>query len=303
MQTFRVEGRLLRILFYAIISGMLFGLFFALMSLGLNLLFGVMRMVNLAHGDFVMVGAFIAYVAYTHGILSPWLDLALVIVILGGLGFVLYFPIGPRLTGSYDPEMLSLILFFGVSQILEALAVMVFGNNPVAVGYHVLTVKPVNLLGQAYQPSWILAAGVSVIVILAVYGYLYHTRLGYATRAIMGDREESESTGINVHRVSAIVFALGLVTAGLAGVLSPLVIGSIYPTMGLGLTITAFAVVIIGSLGNPLGSILGGLIYGISLMLMETYLSTWSTMVPYVLLLLILLLRPTGLLGKGVRRA
>jgi len=144
---------------------------------------------------------------------------------------------------------------------------------------------------------------VSLVCMAGIYLYLYHTRLGIATRAIMGNREEAQSSGINVHRVSALAFGIGLGLAAIAGVLTPFMLGAIYPTMGVDLTITAFAIIVIGSLGNPLGTILGGIIYGLSMMLMETYLPSWSSMIPYVLLILILLVRPSGLLGRRTRNA
>ncbi|AEJ40616.1 putative ABC-type branched-chain amino acid transport system, permease component [Sulfobacillus acidophilus TPY] len=285
------------------VSGVLFGLYFALMALGLNLIFGVMRMVNLAHGDFVMAGAFATFWAYQHWHQNPVILIIGVMVIFGMAGFLLYFPFVPPLLRSWDPEMLSLIMFFGFSQILEALAVMAFGNNPRTVNFPIANAPPYHMLGQNYQASWVFAALVSVVVIGLIYFYLFRTRWGYATRAVMDSRDEAEVSGIPVHRVSALIFAIGLATAAAAGVLSPLMLGAIDPTMGIDLTATAFAVVIIGSLGNPLGTLLGGLVYGVILMLMQTYLSSWANMVPYVALLLILLLRPEGLLGRGVRHA
>lgn len=288
---------------FTLVSGVLFGLYFSLMALGLNLVFGVMQVVNLAHGDFLMLGAFAAYFAYTAGHVNP---LMAVIVVAAGfllLGFLLYFPLIPRLLRSHDPEMLSLILFFGVSQVLEAVAVIAFGNNPRSVELSILGARPVAFLGHGYQASWLVSATVSLLAIGIVYGYLYGTRLGYATRAIMGDREEAASSGVPVHRVSALAFGIGLSMAAVSGALSPLMLGSIFPTMGLGLTVTAFAVIVIGSLGNPLGTVLGGLVYGVSLLLMQTYFSSWSNLVPYLLLIVILLVKPSGLLGKGMRRA
>lgn len=288
---------------YALISGLLFGLYFALMSLGLNLIFGVMRIVNLAHGDVVMAGAFFAYWTYAHWHLSPLAVIGLVLVLFVIVGFFLYFPLVPRLMDSMDPEMLSLILFFGVSQVLEALAVIVFGNNPRTVNFPIANAAPVHLLGQTYQASWIFSAGLSVGVIGLVYVYLFRTRLGYVTRAVMDNREEAAVSGIPVGRVSALVFGLGLATAAIAGVLSPLMLGAVDPAMGGELTAAAFAVVIIGSLGNPIGTLIGGLLYGVTLMIMQTYFSSWANMVPYVALLAVLLVRPGGLLGRGVRHA
>ena len=147
-----------------------------------------------------------------------------------------------------------------------------------------------------------MASGVaSGCAVLLVYVYLYRTRVGYLTRAVMDNREEAIATGINVHRVSAVAFGLGLAAA--AGVFAPFMFGSITPAMGAEVTVTSFAVIVIGSLGNPLGTVLGGIVYGISYMFMQSYYSSWANLLPYVLLIAILLVRPSGLLGRRVRRA
>ncbi len=293
----------MQMLEYTLLAGILFGLYFSLMGTGLNLIFGVMRIVNLAHGDFVMLGALGAYWAYRLAGVNPLLALVLQFVVYLGIGLPLYYLLVPRLLSSRDPEMLSLILFFGVSQVIEALAVIVVGNNPRSINFPALSSTSVNLFGQFYQTSWVVSAIISLLAIGLLYLYLYRTRLGIATRAVMGNREEAATSGIDVNRVSAIAFGIGIGLASITGVLAPFIIGSINPTMGVGLTVTAFTIIIVGSLGNPLGAIIGGLVYGISLMFMETYFSSWASILPYVLMLLILLVKPTGILGKGVRNA
>jgi branched-chain amino acid transport system permease protein len=106
-----------------------------------------------------------------------------------------------------------------------------------------------------------------------------------------------------VHRVSAIAFGVGLGLSAVAGVFAPFMLGSITPAMGADVTVTSFAVIVIGSLGNPLGTVLGGLIYGVSYIFMQSYYSSWANLLPYVLLIAILLVRPSGLLGRRVRGA
>lgn len=288
---------------YTLIAGILFGLFFSFMALGLNLIFGVLEIVNLAHGDFVMLGAFGAYLGYHALGINPLLVMVAELVLFLLVGIALYYGIVPSLLKSEDPEMLSLIMFFGISQVVEALAVFAFGNNPRTVNPGLFGLPPVHIMGQSFQFAWVASAGASVVGLLAVYWYLYHTRWGIATRAIMGNREEAASSGINVDRISAVAFGLGLGLAAAAGALSPLLIGGITPSMGINLTTTAFAIIVIGSLGNPLGTILGGLVYGLSSMLMQSYLSSWSDLAPFVLLLAILLLKPGGLFGQAERYA
>jgi branched-chain amino acid transport system permease protein len=162
---------------------------------------------------------------------------------------------------------------------------------------------PVTVFGQSFPLSWVASGAVSALAVLFIYLYLYRTRLGYLTRAVMVSREEAISTGIDVNRVSALAFGVGIALAAIAGIFAPFMLGSITPAMGVDVTITSFAVIVIGSLGNPLGTVLGGILYGISYMFMQSYYSSWANLLPYLLLIAILLLRPSGLLGRQVRRA
>ena len=288
---------------YALIAGILFGLYYALISLGLNLSFGVLRMVNLAHGDFVMIGGFAAVVLYTVYHVHPLVSLVLAALAVFVAGAALYYLLVPRISRTKDPEMISLVLFFGLSQVIEALAVVQFGNNEQSIFEPVFGTQPVALLGQDLPAVWVVSGLISLFALVLVYLYLYRTRLGYATRAVMASRDEAEVSGIDLHRVSAIAFGIGLGLAAAAGALAPFMLGGITADIGTGLTTSAFAVIVLGSLGNPLGTVAGGLIYGVALMLMQTYLPSWASLLPYVLLLLVLLVKPSGLFGRQVRSA
>ena len=290
-------------LVHAILSGLVFGLYFTLVGLGLNLVFGVMRIVNLAHGDVLMLGAFAAVTLFASAGAPPLLSAALVPAAFFLLGLPFYFLVVPRLLAARDSEMLSIILFFGVSQIIEALATLGFGANERSLPGRLFGVGPMDVLGAALPKAWVFSAAISLVAVLGVFVYLYRTRLGTLTRAVMVNREEALATGIDVHRVSAIAFGIGLALAGLAGVFAPFMLGSVKPSIGVDLNITAFAVIVVGTLGNPLGTVLGGLVYGVSLMLMQTYLSSWANLLPNLLLIGVLLVRPSGLLGRRVRLA
>jgi branched-chain amino acid transport system permease protein len=307
-------------LVYALVAGVLFGLYFSLVGIGLNLVFGVMRIVNLAHGDFLMLGAFVAFGVVTMTGMDPLLAVPLAFVIFLAIGVLLYWILVPRLQGSINPEMLSIILFFGLSQVIEAVMTIFFGTSERsirsnALGSIISTIRvklfggrpgssgPIDIFGQGFPASWVIAAITSLIAIALVYVYLYRTRLGTLTRAVMSRRDEALATGIDVDRVSAVAFGIGLGLAAVAGVFAPFMFGSVTPAFGADATVTSFAVVVLGSLGNPLGTALGGIVYGICYMLVQTYLSSWADLLPYVLLILILLLRPSGLLGRPVRVA
>jgi branched-chain amino acid transport system permease protein len=306
-------------LLYSVLAGVLFGLYFSLIGLGLNLVFGVMRIVNLAHGDFLMLGAFLAFWLFALFAVNPIPVLPIAFAAFVAVGLPLYYLLVPRLLKAKDPEMLSFILFFGLSQVIEAVTTIAFGTSERSIpgdqlGRAVAAVErvfighevengPVEILGQTFPAAWVASGIASGCAVVLVYLYLYRTRLGYLTRAVMDNREEAVATGINVHRISALAFGIGVGLAAVAGVFAPFMLGSITPAMGGEVTVTAFAVIIIGSLGNPVGTVLGGVIYGVSYMLMQSYYSSWANLLPYVLLIAILLVRPSGLLGRQVRRA
>ena len=298
-------------LLYSVLAGVLFGLYFSLIGLGLNLVFGVMRIVNLAHGDFLMLGAFLAFWLFALFAVNPIPVLPIAFAAFVAVGLPLYYLLVPRL--------LTFILFFGLSQVIEAVTTIAFGTSERSIpsdqlGRAVAAVErvfighevengPVEILGQTFPAAWVASGIASGCAVVLVYLYLYRTRLGYLTRAVMDNREEAVATGINVHRISALAFGIGVGLAAVAGVFAPFMLGSITPAMGGEVTVTAFAVIIIGSLGNPVGTVLGGVIYGVSYMLMQSYYSSWANLLPYVLLIAILLVRPSGLLGRQVRRA
>ena len=304
---------------YALVAGVLFGLYFSLVGMGLNLVFGVMRIVNLAHGDVLMLGAFVALGVVTLAGIDPLFAVPLAFVVFLLVGTLLYWVLVPRLQGSANPEMLSIILFFGLSQVVEAITTIFAGTSERSIQSRLLgtvfsTIKvqlfggkpqagPIRILGQGFPAPWVIAAGTSLVAIGLVYVYLYRTRLGTLTRAVMSRRDEALASGIDVDRVSAAAFGIGLGLAAVAGVFAPFMFGSITPAFGADATVTSFAIVVLGSLGNPLGTALGGVVYGVCYMLVQTYLSSWADLLPYVLLILILLLRPSGLLGRRVRVA
>ncbi len=287
----------------AIVAGVVFGLYFTLVGVGLNLVFGVMRIVNLAHGDFLMLGGYAAWWLLAALGIHPLLAAGLVMVAFIALGFPLYYMVVPRLQRARDAEMLSLILFFGLSQMIEAVTTIAVGTTERSLPGRLLGIGPMIVLGARLPKPWVFSAAVSAVAVLGVYLYLYRTRLGTLTRAVMVSRDEALATGIDIHRVSAIAFGISLGLAGVAGVFAPFMLGSITPNIGVGLNITAFAVIVVGTLGNPLGTVVGGIIYGVSLMLMQTYFSSWANLLPNLLLIAVLLARPQGLFGRRVRLA
>lgn len=285
---------------YAIVSGVLFGLFYGFIGIGLNLLFGVMRLVNLAHGDLVVFGGYLGYTLVVDAHVNSLWAIPLSIPAAFIFGFVVYRLTVPRLKRSVDTETASLIVFFGISQVLEALMTMAYGANQVTLPS---LGGPISIFGQDYSSSVVVSAALSVPALGLLYVYLYRTRIGLATRAVMADEEEAIASGVRVRLVATWAFMIGVAFATTAGVLTAFMLGGINPTTGSGLTITAFTVIIIGSLGNPLGTVVGGLLVGLASSLTQAYATQWTAVVPYVLLLVVVLARPSGLFGAKVRRA
>ncbi len=290
----------MRLFEYALISGVLYGLFYGFIGVGLNLLFGVMRLVNLAHGDLVVWGGYLAYSLTTSAHVNPLWAIPISIPLALVAGFLLYVLTVPRLRRSPDTETSSLILFFGVSQVLEALATMKYGTNQVTLPE---LGNPVTIFGQQYAASLVASAALAVPALALFYLYLYRTRLGLATRAVMANEEEATASGVRIRLVATSAFMIGLAFAAAAGPLATFMLGGINPTTGGGLTITAFTIIIIGSLGNPAGTAAGGVLYGLASSLTQAYATAWTGMVPYALLLVVVLVRPSGLFGRRVRVA
>src|SRR5229473_759757 len=196
---------------YALVAGVLFGLYFSLVGIGLNLMFGVI----IALGVVTLAG------------IDPLFAVPLAFVVFLAAGLLLYWVLVPRLQGSANPEMLSIILFFGLSQLIEAITTIFAGTSERSIQSRLLgtvftTIKvkwfggkpggagPIQILGQGFPAPWVVAGGTSLIVIALVYVYLYRTRLGTLTRAVMSRRDEALATGIDVDRVSAAAFGIGL---------------------------------------------------------------------------------------------
>lgn len=289
---------------YSIIAGLLFGIFYALMAVGLNVVFGVQRIVNLAHGDVVMLGGFAAWEVYYGLHWSPLAAIAIAIPLAVAVGYVVFLAIAPRLGRSSDPEMLSLVLFFGISQAFEALATLGFGADQRGLPNSALGGSaPIAILGQRVPSAWVISAAVALPLLAALFIYLYRTPLGTATRAVMANEEEAAAVGIAVRRVSALSFGIGLAMAAAAGVLGIFMFAGVDPAEGANLTVISFAIIVLGSLGNPVGTVAGGVIYGVAYELAQTYLAGWADLVPYVMLLAVILTRPSGLLGRSNRYA
>jgi len=280
------------------IGGLLTGGIYALIAVGLNLQYGVARVLNIAHGEFIMLGAFATYSLYTLFGINPLISLAIGGPIVFIMGFLIhstlfhYLRSSSESTGEFEGR--SLLASFGLLFIIQNVALLSWG--PEIKGYTYLA-EPVNLLGTVFAANRLVALLFAVAIGLTFYLFLVRTRLGKAIRAAAQDPATAQLMGVNIHRVLGLCFGLGALMAGLAGSLISMMF-EITPHMGLPYTVIALIVVVLGGLGSIPGSFIGGLILGL-IGSIVTYIHPGLSLVAYYMIfILLLLVKPTGILGK-----
>jgi len=281
-----------------VIAGLLMGGIYALIAVGLSLQFGVAHVLNIAHGEFIMLGAFVTWWLYTQLGIDPLVSLAICGPIVFIIGFVLYRTLFTRLrTSSPSPaafEGNSMLACFGLLFIIQNVAILIWGAD--IKGYSYLAV-PVNLGGAVFAANRLLTLGFAIIIGVVFYLFLARTRLGKAIRAAAQDPAAAGLMGVNINQVLALCFGFGALMAGFGGTLISISY-KIQPTMGLEYTVIALIVIVLGGLGSIPGSFLGGLLLGLVGSIV-TYIEPGLSLVAYyVIFMLLLLVRPTGILGK-----
>ena len=281
-----------------VIGGLIMGGIYALIAVGLSLQYGVGRVLNVSHGEFIMVGAFITYSLYVLFGISPLISLVICGPLMFIIGFVIhrtFFQYLRNISQSTDSfEGNSLLASFGFLFIIQNIALLVWKAN--VRGYTYLT-SSVSIFGAVFPQNRLTALLFTVIISLAFYIFLRSTRLGKAIRAAAEDSSAAGLLGVNIQRVLAICFGLGALMAGFAGPLISMIY-EIQPTMGMGYTIIAMIVVVLGGLGSITGSLIGGFILGL-IGSVVTYIDPGLSLIAYyVIFILLLLVRPKGILGR-----
>jgi len=276
-----------------IISGLLAGSLYAMVALGLGLIFGVMRVLNVAHGPLLMLGAYTTFWLFHWFGLNPYLSLLVSMPLLFLVGVVLQGLLVRRVVDA--PELSSLLLTFGVSIALVNLVQLSFTSDLRSVEY--LTGS--FALGPfAFSKARVIACAVAIVITAGAFWFLQKTRLGKALRAVSQSREVAQVCGINVQRIHMLAFGVASALAAAGGTLVAVMV-AIQPEMGQVYTFKSFLVIVLGGAGNYPGALLGGLLLGLIEQLSSLFLTTQvNEAVAYVLLVLVLLVRPTGLL-KG----
>ncbi|MBL8332752.1 MAG: branched-chain amino acid ABC transporter permease [Rubrivivax sp.] len=278
-----------------VINGLAIGVAVVLMALGLTIIFGLLDVINMAHGEFYALGAFVAVALVAAG-LSFWLALLLTPLVLAVLGYATERALIQRVFHSKDRHTLTLLLTFGVGVVMEDALKIVFGANPLKLEAPISGAT--ELLGLFFPNYRLFVMGLGAAVIAAVWVLVFRTSLGAMVRAAAFDRHMTASLGVPVHKVYAATFAFGVSLAALAGVLlAPLY--SVFPTMGRDFVFMAFSVVIIGGMGSIKGAVLAGLLLTQVQSISSLWISpVWSDPLLFGIMVAVLVWRPQGLFGR-----
>lgn len=284
-----------------LVNGALLGSVYGMMTMGLSFIFGVLRIVNVGHGAFIMVGAYIAFWMFVLFALPPLISIPLALLLGMALGFIFFYLVIRRLVGA--PELTTLLATFAIGILLEELAKLLWG--PDYRGFH-WNVGRWSLPVTTIPMGKIYALIASIAIAIALYVWFRKARSGIAIRAVMEDSEGARVCGVNVEWIYALSFAIGIGLTVLGGTLLTLFIPvGINPYMGGIYTLKAFVIAVLGGLGSPWGAFYAGFIFG----LIENGFYTIFGAIPglepfsmtqflaFFMLLVILLIKPTGLLG------
>ena len=273
-------------------DGLLLGFVYGVAAMGLSLIWGVMRVINLAHGATMALGMFCTYFLFTELGLNPYLGMVVVVVLALMFGVLVYVIAVHRVIK--EGYLSTLLATFAVNMIIIGIGTAVFTTTPRNINYSLGSIQlgPIILLG-----SRLFAAVAAVVVTAALYAFLYFTRPGKAIRAVSNNRDAAELMGIPSAQVLALSFGLGTMLAAVAGGL----ISTFFPFTILSggvYQLKSFVICVLGGLGHPLGALLGGLILGGMEGLIPIFLPvSWVPVLEFAIFVLVLVVRPTGLMG------
>ncbi len=283
----------------ALVSGLLLGGFYAVMVLGFSVIWGVMGVINMAHGEFLMVGAYLAWALFHVFGLDPFVSLVVILPLMFGVGYLLQWLLINRLVER--PHLMVLLVSFGVSIALANLFKILFTSDPrnVAVGYN----GSIDLLGVTFPLVKTLIFFLALLIMFGLHLFLQRSRLGKSIRAAAQNKTAARIVGVDINHVYGLTAGNCIaLTAGAGAMMSPT--QAIFPFMGPPFTLKAFTISALGGLGRIPGALIGGLVLGVT----ETFVSRFvpgigtnlGVATSFVLLVVILILRPQGLLG-GLR--
>ena len=282
-----------------LVNGIILGSIYALLALGYTMVYGIIKLINFAHGDIYMMGAFVGYYAINSLGLNFWVALVFAMLVCAILGVVIEFLAYRPLRNS--TRISALITAIGVSFFLEYIMVLFVGADTRSFPQKI-AIKTYHLGSISVTNVQLLILVVALVLMVALQLIVKKTKMGKAMRAVSVDSDAAELMGINVNNTISFTFALGSSLAGAAGVLIGLYYNSIEPLMGMTPGIKAFVAAVLGGIGIIPGAALGGFVIGILETLSTAIgLSSYRDAIVYGVLIVILLVRPAGILGKNVK--
>ena len=281
-----------------VLNGLQLGSIYALVALGYTMVYGIILLLNFAHGDIIMFGSYVAWIALVQLGLNPAIAVLLAIfgcVVLGVLiDKVAYAPLREA------PRLSILITAIGVSYLLENGVQLLLGADAKVVP-SIIDLGTVQVFGSTLSGTALLTVAVTIVATVVLTLLVQKTRLGKAMRAVSEDMGAARLMGVNVNSTISFTFAVGSALAGIAAILYTMAYQQVSPTMGVMLGTKAFVAAVLGGIGSIPGAVIGGLIVGFSEVFVAAVgLSVWQDAVVFLLLILVLVVKPTGLLGRPV---
>jgi len=284
----------MQLLLFNAFNGLIQGVFYALMALGLALILSLNSVINMAHGGFLVIGAYLAFTLIPY--LGYWGALIAGPVLAAGIGMIVERLLIRPIYRRADP-LYSLLLTFGIALIIEDLTRTIWGPQGLPLEVPNILNSPVSTEFFFVTGYRLFVVGITAIAAIGLYLMLRYTLLGIRIRAGISDLETTSALGVNIYKLRAFNFGFGCFFAGLAGVLAAGVLG-LTPPMGNSLIMPSFVAIIVGGVGSLLGAVLGGLIIGLAAGITTTYYPAASEAVIYLMMLIVLVIRPRGLLGE-----
>ncbi|MEA4964599.1 MAG: branched-chain amino acid ABC transporter permease [Oscillospiraceae bacterium] len=282
-----------------LISGLSLGSIYALIALGYTMVYGIAKMLNFAHGDIIMVGAYAAIVAVFQLGMPPFAAILLSIVVCAVLGVLIerlaYKPLRQA------PPLSVLITAIGVSYLLQNVSLLIFGSEQKAFPT-LFTLPTLHVAGVDIDGITLATLAVTAIIMTSLSLFINKTKMGKAMRAVSEDKEAAGLMGISTNKTITITFAIGSALAAFASIFYGAAYVYIKPTTGAMPGIKAFTAAVFGGIGSIPGAMLGGILLGLIEQLSKTYISTlWADAIVFGVLVVVLVVKPTGLLGKEIR--
>ena len=284
-----------------LINGISIGSVYAIIALGYTMVYGIAKMLNFAHGDVIMIGAYISFCVTSYMGLPAWVSVIAAVVVCTVLGITIEGLAYKPLRGT--PSLAVLITAIGVSYFLQNAAQLIWSSSPKNFT-SVVTIKPISLAGGkiVITGEVLLTVAACILVMVGLTLFTSKTRTGKAMRAVSEDRDAAQLMGINVNQTISTTFAIGSALAAVAGVLLCSTVPTLQPTTGSMPGIRAFTAAVFVGIGSIPGAMLGGILLGIIETFSKAYLSTqFSDAIVFSVLIIILLVKPAGLLGKQIQ--